>query len=443
MPQAAQRHGCVVATATPVDKELNCVGTGTEVYCVIDDDVLESTLEKTSENGSDVGPASNSVAITESANPLDALTSNLLLISPFFFWGTAMVAMKGVLPVVGPLTVSTIRLLPAGMLLVAFALANGRKLPSSPMAWFAISLFALVDGAMFQGFLSQGLTSTSAGLGSVIIDSQPITVAILASLLFNEKLTPVNVLGLLLGVVGLTILEVPVDTLLPHAQELALSGPAQDLALSSQVQGLALTSQAITAGQSMSGAASDGNVLGALTSVVADGGVVADASSSGFDLWHSGEWWMFLAAQSMAAGTVMVRWVCKYTDPVMATGWHMILGALPLVTLAALQGEPLFSPDASGHLGGGVELSSLNLASLAYSSLFGSALSYGVFFYNANRGNLTRLSSLTFLTPMFAALFGFLLLHETLDAEQLAGAAVTLVAIYLVNLKPAAGKDKD
>lgn len=33
-------------------------------------------------------------------------------------------------------------------------------------------------------------------------------------------------------------------------------------------------------------------------------------------------------------GTVMVRWVSKYVDPVMATGWHMILGGLPLLALA-------------------------------------------------------------------------------------------------------------
>jgi len=30
---------------------------------------------------------------------------------------------------------------------------------------------------------------------------------------------------------------------------------------------------------------------------------------------------MLLAAQSMAVGTVMVRWVSKYSDPIMATGW--------------------------------------------------------------------------------------------------------------------------
>jgi hypothetical protein len=43
--------------------------------------------------------------------------------------------------------------------------------------------------------------------------------------------------------------------------------------------------------------------------------------TSNFLLWGSGEWWMLLAAQSMAIGTVMVRWVSKYSDPVMATGW--------------------------------------------------------------------------------------------------------------------------
>lgn len=42
---------------------------------------------------------------------------------------------------------------------------------------------------------------------------------------------------------------------------------------------------------------------------------------SNFSLWGSGELWMLLAAQSMAVGTVMVRWVSKYSDPVMATGW--------------------------------------------------------------------------------------------------------------------------
>ena len=64
-----------------------------------------------------------------------------------------------------------------------------------------------------QGFLAEGLQRTSAGLGSVIIDSQPLTVALLAALLFGEKLTAASYGGLALGVLGLSLLEVPVDVL--------------------------------------------------------------------------------------------------------------------------------------------------------------------------------------------------------------------------------------
>ena len=143
-------------------------------------------------------------------------------------------------------------------------------------------------------------------------------------------------------------------------------------------------------------------------------------------LCDSGEWWMLLAAQSMAVGTVMVRWVCKYVDPVMATGWHMALGGVPLLAYSLATEPELYS-----HL----SLSGADVASLLYASVFGGAVAYGAFFYFATKGSLTKLSSLTFLTPMFAAALGYLTLDETLSATQLGGAAVTLVGIYFVNTR--------
>jgi len=144
-------------------------------------------------------------------------------------------------------------------------------------------------------------------------------------------------------------------------------------------------------------------------------------------LWDSGEWWMLLAAQSMAVGTVMVRWVCKYVDPVMATGWHMAIGGVPLLAYSIATEPAVYA--------GLPNLDAGDVGGLVYASLFGSAVAYGAFFYFASKGSLTKLSSLTFLTPMFAALFGYLLLDETLDEVQLAGALVTVVGIYLVNTR--------
>jgi drug/metabolite transporter (DMT)-like permease len=53
-------------------------------------------------------------------------------------------------------------------------------------------------------------------IGQVIIDSQPLTVAVLASLLFGESLGPIAIVGLGLGVVGLVLLEVPLHLLGLH-----------------------------------------------------------------------------------------------------------------------------------------------------------------------------------------------------------------------------------
>ncbi|KEH34563.1 DMT(drug/metabolite transporter) superfamily permease [Medicago truncatula] len=303
------------------DLELvDCVGTGQDVECLLTEEDEGKTKDESSSKRLCLG---------------EALWEGAVLISPFFFWGTAMVAMKEVIPNYGPFFVASFRLIPAGFLLVAFAAFRGRALPSGFNAWLSIAIFALVDAACFQGFLAEGLQKTSAGLGSVIIDSQPLTVAVLAALLFGESIGVVGAAGLVLGVVGLVLLELP-----------ALS-----------------------------------------------------FDGSNFSLWGSGEWWMLLAAQSMAVGTVMVRWVSKYSDPIMATGWHMVIGGLPLVAFAILNNDPA----VSGSL---KEYSSTDVLALLYTSIFGSAVSYGVFFYSATKGSLTKLSSLTFLTPMFASIFG-------------------------------------
>ncbi|GJP29008.1 hypothetical protein CLOM_g14 [Closterium sp. NIES-68] len=427
--------------------DLDCVLTGINVECVLpnladDRDKWEPVAREDGEEGEvgeqrkrktqqqqtaelvAAGGEAPSGSFLSSFN-FDGILETMLLISPFFFWGSSMVAMKDVLPKAGPMFVASVRLIPAGLLLVSFAASRGRPMPKSALAWFSILLFALVDATAFQGCLTEGLRRTSAGLGSVIIDSQPLTVAILAALLFGETISKTGALGLVLGVVGLLLLEVPVDTLLSFTSSLGSSSQSvlATLPLDSTLS-LDITPSLADSAATLAAAAE--------STVVAPPATVASAAAAlgggEWQLWESGEWWMLLAAQSMAVGTVMVRWVCRHSDPIMATGWHMVLGGVPLLLLSFQQHDPA----VSGHLS---DLSLLDWSSLVYTSVFGSAISYGVFFYNANKGNLTRLSSLTFLTPAFAAFFGFVFLGETLSPLQFFGAGVTLVAIYLVNAR--------
>ena len=131
----------------------------------------------------------------------------------------------------------------------------------------------------------------------------------------------------------------------------------------------------------------------------------------------------------MAMGTVTIRFVSRHADPIVATGWHMVLGGLPLFVFSGIwESQQWTNLNLEGWM------------ALAYSTIFGSAIAYGLFFYLASRGNLTSLSSLTFLTPVFAILFGNLLLSEVLSPLQWCGVSLTLGSIYLINQRETIGK---
>ena len=304
------------------------------------------------------------------------LWSTILLLSPFFLWGTAMVAMKGVMPDTTPLFVASVRLLPAGFLVLLAAGLSGRSQVISGKGWLWISLFALVDGTLFQGFLAEGLARTGAGLGSVIIDSQPLAVALLSRWLFQEKIGLWGWLGLAVGIAGISLIGLPDEWF---------------------YQLFSLAPQEIWS-------------------------AIFTPSSPGAVFHLSGEGFMLLASLSMAIGTVLIRFVCREADPVVATGWHMIIGALPLLALSwGWETQTWQQISLTGWL------------NLGYATVFGSAIAYGVFFWLASRGNLTSLSALTFLTPVFALSFGNLILGEVLSPLQGFGVGLTLISIYLIN----------
>ena len=124
-------------------------------------------------------------------------------------------------------------------------------------------------------FLTYGISETGAGLGSVLIDSQPLIVAILARAIFGNLINPIGWLGLLFGLGGIIFLGFPQEFL----EKWWLM--------------------------------SDTNI--------------------GDINFNFGEVWMLAAALSMALGTILIRLTCTKSDPVSVTGWHMVFGSLPLI----------------------------------------------------------------------------------------------------------------
>ena len=216
-------------------------------------------------------------------------------------------------------------------------------------------------------FLVKGLAYTGAGMGSVLIDSQPLLVALLARSLFGESINPVGWMGLMFGLVGIICLGAPPD-LLRHWW-----------------------------------------LLG--------------EQASGSSLLEQGEGWMLAAAIAMALGTVLSRYACRSSDPVAVTGWHMVLGSLPLLLWHSFDRTWPLWPDWTGF----------DWGLMAYASLFGSALAYGLFFWLVNREELTSFSTLAFLTPVFALAAGGVWLGERLQPLQWFGVALVLLSVLVVS----------
>ena len=237
-----------------------------------------------------------------------------LMILPFALWGTAMAAMAPLVKSGGPEIVAFLRIFPAGLVVLLAAIFLKRKISISKGDLFWFLVFTLVDATLFQIFLAKGLSQTGAGLGSVLIDSQPLMVALLARAIFGDLINPIGWIGLVIGIAGIICLGVPADYL---------------------------------------------NHWLLLGKVV---------SQNNF-LTH-GEAWMLAAAMAMALGTVLIRFACKESDPVSVTGWHMVLGSFPLLIWHYFDNKWSFWPSWNSFDWGLMFYASLLGSALAYGLFF-------------------------------------------------------------------------
>lgn len=107
-----------------------------------------------------------------------------------------------------------------------------------------------------------------------------------------------------------------------------------------------------------------------------------------------------------------------------ATGWQLAAGGLMVVPLAlAVEGRPP-TPDLAG------------LAGYAWLTLAGTALAYALWFRGAARLPVTQVSLLGALSPLTAAVLGWVVLGQAMSGWQLAGFAVAVGATVAGQLPP-------
>ena len=71
-----------------------------------------------------------------------------------------------------------------------------------------------------------------------------------------------------------------------------------------------------------------------------------------------------------------------------------------------------------------------------YAALVGTALSWSLWFGLVGSGEAGRAASYIFFVPLVSLGIGAVFLHESLGPSLLAGAALVIVGVYLVNRRP-------
>jgi drug/metabolite transporter (DMT)-like permease len=127
-----------------------------------------------------------------------------------FLWSTGFIAAKYITPYAEPFTFLTYRYFLAGLILFVVAYIVREKFALTKKQFWqsvtvAVMLHVIYIGGVFYA-VSLGVTS---GVSAVIVSLQPVLVGILAVPILGERLRGIQIVGLILGVVGVAILLLP------------------------------------------------------------------------------------------------------------------------------------------------------------------------------------------------------------------------------------------
>lgn len=128
---------------------------------------------------------------------------------PFLFilmWSSGYVVGKMALPFVGPYTLIFIRFASAALILLAVAMVTKAPWPQTRAQFgHLVVVGLLIQALQFAGlYLGLGL-GVSAGVAALIVGTMPVFTALGATKFLNEKVSPVEWLGLVGGLFGVAL----------------------------------------------------------------------------------------------------------------------------------------------------------------------------------------------------------------------------------------------
>lgn len=121
-------------------------------------------------------------------------------------WSSAFTSARIIVQYAPPLYSLSLRFLISGLIGVAIAWAIGQRLNLTRPQWMLTVLFGICQNGLYLGLNFVAMQTVEASLASIVASTMPLLVALAAWVLFKDRLSVAAILGLIAGVVGVSLI---------------------------------------------------------------------------------------------------------------------------------------------------------------------------------------------------------------------------------------------
>jgi len=121
-------------------------------------------------------------------------------------WSSAFTSARIIVADASPLFALSLRYLVSGLLGVGVALLLGQSWRLTPAQWRATIVFGILQNAVYLGLNFVAMQTIEASLAAIIASTMPLLVGIALWVFFGERLRPLGIIGLVAGVIGVSII---------------------------------------------------------------------------------------------------------------------------------------------------------------------------------------------------------------------------------------------
>jgi drug/metabolite transporter (DMT)-like permease len=152
------------------------------------------------------------------------LRDALLFVALAVAWGSSFTAIKAGLAYFPPVLFAAVRYDLAGLLVLGYAgYATGRWRPRGRREWILVGIGGTLLIAAYHAFLFVGEQGTTSAAAAVVVSLSPVLTTGFARLLLpDERLTPMGLVGLVVGFAGVGVLSAPDPANLLDARTVSL-----------------------------------------------------------------------------------------------------------------------------------------------------------------------------------------------------------------------------